>query len=643
MNSNSGLTNGKKLIIVSMMSAIIIMLAIVAFIMAFDKDTSRTIMIYMSGHDLETNGGFASTDMDAINPNLVNLEKTNVLVYTGGSKKWHNYVSSDENAIYQLTPEGYKKIQTYERSNMGDPNNLTTFLNYCYDNFQTDRYDLIMWNHGAGSKGTISDEYTRDMLLLYEVSEGLENSRFSNKKLETIIFRTCLNGSLEMASTLSPYADYMVASEEVTMGASGLNVLGFINNVNEKDDGKAFGEKFIKAYQDQMSKMSELSFESFDSTYSIIRLNKIPELLNKMDTFFGKINVSNNYNEIARIRSTMHQYAKDTCDVDDYDTVDLYELFDNLKIYSSNDAENLKNYLKNDVILTNWATNIHSNGLSVYFPYNGGNAEKSAYLKIYDKITASNEYKKFIKEFNSNQTNSSYSFAFNLTDKEIKSDGKEFKMKLTKEEQDNFTKANYMIFKKENDGFYTPVYVGKDAKLDKKGYLTTNLKNNLIAFVNEVDNTKEFFTIMQIESNSKNKEYTTSIMLEKIDPNLDLKDWKFDNGNAHIIVDKKDNAYLDKIYLITKEEDGTISTGGAIADINSYTHIAVPYFRYKILDENGNYTSNWESSSTKYMFEAPIDKYHFETSSLDEGDYYCVFVIYDAQNKPYYSNLIKIN
>ena len=44
------------------------------------------------------------------------------------------------------------------------------------------------------------------------------------------------------------------------------------------------------------------------------------------------------------------------------------------------------------------------------------------------------------------------------------------------------------------------------------------------------------------------------------------------------------------------------------------------------------------------MWEVKGNKYHFEITSLDKDhEYYCVFMIYDVQNKVYYSNLISID
>ena len=66
-----------------------------------DTVKKRTIMIYMSGSDLETKAGAATSDINAINPKEVDLDSMNILLYTGGSSKWHNsLINNNENAIY---------------------------------------------------------------------------------------------------------------------------------------------------------------------------------------------------------------------------------------------------------------------------------------------------------------------------------------------------------------------------------------------------------------------------------------------------------------------------------------------------------------------------------------------------------------
>ena len=117
MQSTNGLTMGKKIVIVSMLCVVILLLSVAAFLLptsgGIKGDNTRTIMIYMAGNNLETNNAIATSDLNKIVPSEVDLEHNKVLLYTGGTKMWHNYISANEEAIYELTPEGFKKVQIY--------------------------------------------------------------------------------------------------------------------------------------------------------------------------------------------------------------------------------------------------------------------------------------------------------------------------------------------------------------------------------------------------------------------------------------------------------------------------------------------------------------------------------------------------
>lgn len=103
---------------------------------------------------------------------------------------------------------------------MGDPLTLSSFLNYGFDFFPADSYSLILWDHGGGPVlGYGVDENFRDLLTLDELSEALEDSVGAHMtKLEWIGFDACLMSSLEVASVLAPYANYMIASQETEPG-----------------------------------------------------------------------------------------------------------------------------------------------------------------------------------------------------------------------------------------------------------------------------------------------------------------------------------------------------------------------------------------------------------------------------------------
>ena len=120
---------------------------------------------------------------------------------------------------------------------MGDASTLTGFLDYGYQNYASKKYDLIFWNHGGAIDGSEYDDlFGKDTLKGNELDNALSKSYFSkDNKLELVIFRTCLNGSIEIASIFKNYADYMVASEEVTMGYNWGSLFPTLNTVSKED------------------------------------------------------------------------------------------------------------------------------------------------------------------------------------------------------------------------------------------------------------------------------------------------------------------------------------------------------------------------------------------------------------------------
>ena len=147
------LNKNQKIIIVSLLSVLVILLLIAAFFVSnntsvfSNKESTRTIMIYLDGTNLESDAGIASAELEAINPSTLNLNKTTVLVYTGGTLKWYNYVKNDENAIYKLTSNGFEKIETYDKMDMADPSTLASFLQYSYDNYKAGHMDFFSWQY----------------------------------------------------------------------------------------------------------------------------------------------------------------------------------------------------------------------------------------------------------------------------------------------------------------------------------------------------------------------------------------------------------------------------------------------------------------------------------------------------------------
>ena len=114
-----------------------------------------------------------------------------------------------------------------------------------------------------------------------------------------------------------------------------------------------------------------------------------------------------------------------------------------------------------------------------------------------------------------------------------------------------------------------------------------------------------------------------------------------DNAKINLILNKKTNKIeINNVVLNTKKDLKPNSTS---VDLNKYKTVAFGSFKYKILDDKGNYKTNWNSNGVYEGVEVDVKNIDFEIQSFDdEYDYYSVFAIRDTNNKIYYSKLIKM-
>lgn len=167
---------------------------------------------------------------------------------------------------------------------MADASTLKNFLTWGCEFAPADRYGLILWNHGAGPlMGMCLDELYPDeetgmnTLSLNELEEALKGSSFAKEKLVFIGFDACLMCSLEIASLVSPYAEYMIASQE-TEPASGWDY-SFLKEVNSLSDGETWGKRITAAYEESLQ-------QTYDSaTLSCLDLGKQRTFLRRWNLF----------------------------------------------------------------------------------------------------------------------------------------------------------------------------------------------------------------------------------------------------------------------------------------------------------------------------------------------------------------------
>lgn len=616
---------------------LLVVMGIVLYFLNSNKyDGKRTIMVYMIGSNLESNYYSASFDIEEMLNSKFDEENINLLIYTGGAKKWHNSsISNEENAIYKVKSTGLEKLESYSRTSMGNPNTLSDFINYAYKNYKAEKYSLILWDHGGGPiYGYGLDEYKKlDSLTLIELKEALDNSPFANgKKLEFLGFDACLMASAEIAFTVSPYADYFIASQEVEPGR-GWNYL-FLNTIQKDSDTLDIGKNIIDYYNDYYSKKYDIRGTSL----SMIKLSEISRFEEKLNDLFADIdqNLNLDYSKISRSRSGTKTFGKATST--SYDLVDLYDLIDKLPDEYQTKVDALKDVF-NDLVVYQKTDILATNGLSIYFPYeNKTGIENIIYL--YKKFNFASNYTEFIDNFTVTLTGERI-FKGDVDNAVVQSNNDGVvTVTIPSELSANYSNASYVIFEKLDDGYYIPRYKGTDVNLENNTLSTTITKKALVA----TGSNKEeiYITALEGEKGTDYVKYLIPGTLQKWGDDF-ITDFTMLPIYLELVVDSNNpNGKITGAKEITDSETN-VSPKSSI-ELKDWKVLQLLNMRYKIFDENGNYTTDWESSGVITGFETELDEdFTIEFKDLDtEKEYYVLFKVADTQGNIYTTNLAKV-
>ena len=643
--------NNKNSFLIPILIALFISLIIICsffFIAVFKKghkkqektDFTRTIMIYMVGSDLETKGGMATNELSFLDYDKLDSENINVVVIAGGAKKWDNdMIDESETSIFELSKEGYYKVKEQEKQNMGNYKTFLDFLNFVYENYKTDKYDLIIWDHGGAIAGAGYDElYNYDVLSLNDFEEALSNSPFNkDNKLEVVMFSTCLNGTIEVADTFKDYAEYLVASEEITQSVGSGSDFEFIHNIKSNDQAYDVAYKFVENYRNKVNNFYELvgySNKKNYSTYSIVDLSNVEDLIFAVNDFFNDVDISSNFSEIARVRANVYQYnSGDGSD----NMVDLYNLIDGLSSLSPDKADKVKEIFEKTIVY-NWATNSKSRGLSIYFPNKSHKTFETTYNGIYSSLGSFGMYSKFIKSFDKmqNTTQTKTSYKDNSVSVDRKDGEADFEIELTKEQLKTYASAKYYVLEDSGDGKYKPIYYNGQATLDKKT-LKANIKDKqlFVHYLCTDGSTGKFpVTINEIDADSKYIRYKTYAYLIKDE---EIYDWK--PVEITLINDLKNKVIeISDVFLIN--DDGQVTRQSV--DINDYDYAKMSLSPYYRVNDNYELEEFYEDLNFDYIVYTSEMKFYLD--DFDKNvNYYAIFEIEDIYGNSSLTDFIKMN
>ncbi len=285
--------------------------------------------------------------------------------------------------------------------NMAHPDTLSSFVQYCIENYPAEHYWVVLDNHGGAYNGVCTDETSGGILTIGDLKTAFSSiASYLGRKVDGIFFAACLMSNLEIAVQLSPYVGYIVGFETLSGGI--------------QLDGDEVVTTFLA--NPSMSPR-EMAIELVDQAFitetgsmcmSAVKLSTIQDLIDDVDNLATQL--MNNFNiygkEIRDARNACEDwYGYPYRLVDFVDFIEeVYERVPNqmIRYYALDIMRNLVPTDQNYAIINNrvGGASTFMRGLSVYFPL-----ELSTYSSHYEldnDFCALTNWEEFLQVFYAN-------------------------------------------------------------------------------------------------------------------------------------------------------------------------------------------------------------------------------------------------
>lgn len=660
-----------------------------------------TVMIYMIGSNLESRLGNATKDLEEIDGAGLSFDGYNVIAYTGGSTRWVGDVPCDRNCVLDMSLEGEARVvaQTNGNANMGLPETLSYFLNYCAENYPAEHNVLILWDHGGGPLwGYGVDElYDSDALLLDEMQAAMEASAFrggeDGKKLDLVGFDACLMGSLECMSIWQKYADYYVGSEELEPGDGWnyafLKVLdqagtfegggSGVGNGGEDGGGsgagngsgtggedgggsgagngggafaRAVGESILTSFEEYYEGKKSETFNP-DLTLACIDLSGIDALNGALDAMAKKMAdgvEGGAYAQLMRDRSDIKSFGmtRDSKGAVSfyYDLVDVGNLADHMEEFYPQEAAAVREAL-GAAVAGNYANIDDAAGMTLYYPYkNKGQFEELS--DYYASFLKTEGYSRFLRLAGERFLRSK-SWDWTLGEPEDKGD--EYTLQLSHEQLENMTEASYTILTP--NGVYgglKPIMENCKIEPDKNGVLHLG-KNVQLAVLKNGESTV-VLRAAEVESDRKRTVYDTKGISLRSDVMSSIRIMDLEVADVTIRLSRNKKSGETQIQNIELEDSASgISGGKNSVDLMNWEGLAVLTERDLLIparDESGRLRpyEEWIRTGSTTWSDVPVSSEVsldvVDIGELELEDAYCQIQIRDINGEKYASELVPI-
>lgn len=373
----------------------------------FAENTDRgsdgiwTILVYLCGADLESDGGMGTDDLQEM-LSVRTGDRVRFLVQTGGASYWYNDEVDDDYMQRFLVQNGnLQKVDEGNLVSMGKSSTLADFLNYGVTNYASEHMGVIFWDHGGGSiNGVCFDELKdNDSLELAEIDEAFfDCAGKTGRKFDFVGFDACLMGTVETANILATYADYMVGSEESEPGSGwDYTAIGEFLASNPGADAQALGKVICDSFLEACKAQDDDDL----TTLSVIKLSEIDGLLGAFNTFAHEMyeagQDSAKRSGMIRAIEAVDNFGGNNKSEGYTNMVDLGGILDACAPYAGSAGEAKSALTRAVCYKVSGSTHRNASGLAMYYPLC---IEGSQELAIFRKVCISPYYLSFVDSKN---------------------------------------------------------------------------------------------------------------------------------------------------------------------------------------------------------------------------------------------------
>lgn len=346
------------------------LLTVFLLLLALPALADTTVMLYMCGTDLQS---ACLEDIEEMCRAELG-DEVRLTVLAGGAKEWDDdRFSGGRLNLFSIDSRGMSEITPWGKGNMGDPATLVSFVQYARRNSPAEQTMLIFWDHGGGSQyGMCFDEvYDDDCLTLSEIDQAFAALRRADPdfRLNIVGMDACLMAGFEVAAVCAPYADYLVASQELEPGI-GWHYTPWLNALAAQPamDAESLCLSIVDAYC--AACRAEDPNDSF--TLSAVRLSAMEPLTAAIEELAAGLSdalESGRLNTISRMHSRMHIFGSFADQASDM--VDLQAVIELGAQFNPEAAQKAAYALSKAVLVSGVSPSVPTAcGLSAFLPLN---------------------------------------------------------------------------------------------------------------------------------------------------------------------------------------------------------------------------------------------------------------------------------